>query len=219
MAQLKLKICGLTIASQAAAVAQLGVDAIGVIAVKNSPRFLAANKRTELWKAVAAAKPQVQRVLVVVNPSDSELDQLSPKAGHQYLQLHGEETPERCYELKQQLGLPIWKALRLRQKNDLEQLQAFTEVAEKILLEPWVPDQHGGTGKSLPLEWLRGLNVSCPWWLAGGMGSNNAASAIEELVALGLEPYGIDASSSVEDSPGIKNINEVKNLLTIISTI
>ena len=161
----------------------------------------------------------MQRVLVVVNPNDSELDQLSPKAGHQYLQLHGEETPERCYELKQQLGLPIWKALRLRQKNDLGQLQAFTEVAEKILLEPWVPDQHGGTGKSLPLEWLSGLNVSCPWWLAGGMGSNNAASAIEELVGLGLEPYGIDASSSVEDSPGIKNINEVRNLLTIISTI
>ncbi|MCX5930118.1 MAG: phosphoribosylanthranilate isomerase [Synechococcus sp. LacPavin_0920_WC12_MAG_50_7] len=176
MSQLKLKICGLTIASQAAAMAQLGVDAIGVIAVKNSPRFLAANKRTELWKAVAAAKPQVQRVLVVVNPNDSELDQLSPKAGHQYLQLHGEETPERCYELKQQLGLPIWKALRLRQKNDLGQLQAFTEVAEKILLEPWV-------------------------------------------LGLGLEPYGIDASSSVEDSPGIKNINEVRNLLTIISTI
>jgi len=92
-------------------------------------------------------------------------------------------------------------------------------VAEKILLEPWVPDQHGGTGKSLPLEWLKGLNVSCPWWLAGGMGSSNAASAIKALAALGLKPYGIDASSSVEASPGIKNIIEVKNLITTILSI
>ena len=111
---MKLKICGLTSPAQAAAVAEMGVDALGVIAATNSARFLPAAKRLELWGAVATANPSVLRVLVLVNPSNDQLDELRPEAGHQCLQLHGEESVERCAELQNELKLPIWKALRLR---------------------------------------------------------------------------------------------------------
>jgi phosphoribosylanthranilate isomerase len=210
MNQLKLKICGLTIASQAEAVARLGVDAIGVIAVANTPRFLAAEHRSQLWRAVAAANPQTNRVLVVVNPKDSNLDDLYPEAGHQFLQLHGDETPERCLELQQRLDLPIWKAVRLRAKEDLVKLQAYGDVAEKLLLEPWVPNQLGGSGHTMPLEWLADFQPPCPWWIAGGIGPTNVAEAIASLQNMKLTPYGIDTSSAIEISPGIKNMELVK---------
>ena len=108
MAAMKLKICGLTSPAQAAAVAEMGVDALGVIAATNSARFLPAAKRLELWGAVATANPSVLRVLVLVNPSNDQLDELRPEAGHQCLQLHGDESVERCAELQNELKLPIW---------------------------------------------------------------------------------------------------------------
>lgn len=219
MAAMKLKICGLTSPAQAAAVAEMGVDALGVIAASNSARFLPAAKRLELWGAVATANPSVLRVLVLVNPSNDQLDELRPEAGHQCLQLHGDESVERCAELQNELKLPIWKALRLRSSADLNQIGAYANVVEKILLEPHVPDQYGGTGHSLPLNWLAGFKPPCPWWLAGGMGASNVENALKDLEGIGSKPYGIDASSSVENSPGNKNIEKVKILLDIIKKL
>ena len=114
--------------------------------------------------------PNCCRVLVVVNPSDSELESLRPEQGHQLLQLHGEETPERCQQLRDELGLPLWKALRIRSAADLQQAQAYSAVVDGLLLDAWSDSAHGGTGERLPLQWLQGFQPLLPWWLAGGLG-------------------------------------------------
>ncbi|MFO7628272.1 MAG: phosphoribosylanthranilate isomerase, partial [Prochlorococcaceae cyanobacterium] len=153
-ASIRLKICGLRLPEQAAAVAALGVDAIGVIGVAASPRWLAPQQRPELFAALAAVSPSCQGVLVVADPSDRELAELDPERGHRIVQLHGQETPQRCRQLRAQLGCPIWKALRLRRSADLAQVQAYADSVDALLLDAWQPDQLGGTGQRIPLEWL-----------------------------------------------------------------
>ena len=96
-----LKICGFTQADQAAAVAAMGVEAIGVIGVEGSPRFVPAEQRKPLFQAAISASPACARVLVVADPTDGELADLDPRWGHQVVQLHGGESPERCHELRQ----------------------------------------------------------------------------------------------------------------------
>lgn len=191
--------------------AALGVDAIGVIGVAASPRWLAPQQRPELFAALAAVSPSCQGVLVVADPSDRELAELDPERGHRIVQLHGGETPQRCRQLRAQLGCPIWKALRLRQSADLAQVQAYAESVDALLLDAWQPDQLGGTGQRIPLEWLADFAPPLPWWLAGGV----AAERVPALLAA-LRPAGLDASSAVERAPGDKDLAKVAALLAAV---
>ena len=200
-----LKICGLTQPAQAAAVAAVGVDAIGVIAVEGSPRFLAPQRRASLFAAVADVAPACQGVLVVADPEDGDLAALDPRHGHRVVQCHGRETPERCSALRQSLGCAVWKALRIRQPEDLAMAQAYGGAVDALLLDAWVPDQLGGTGHRIPIEWLVGARFPLPWWLAGGLRADRVAEVLAQL-----SPHGLDVSSGVERSPGDKDLNLVR---------
>ena len=208
-----LKVCGLCDPNQARAVAALGVDAVGVIGVAASPRFLEPARRPALFAAVAAQSQACRRVLVVADPSDQDLPLLDPDAGgHQVLQLHGSETVERCIELRDRLtGARLWKALRIRTAADLDLATAYAPMVEALLLDAWVPDQLGGTGHHLPLEWLQGFRPPVPWWLAGGITPERVPEVLSRV-----QPDGLDASSGVEDRPGHKNLSRVKELVQAV---
>ena len=204
-----LKICGLRQENQAAAVAGLGVDALGVIAVPGSPRWLEPSRRPALFAAMRRANPRCRGVLVVADPSDADLDSLNPaQGGHDLVQLHGRESPRRCRQLAEQLGCPVWKALRISQPRDLEAVSSYAGEVEAVLLDAWVPDQLGGTGQRIPSEWLAGFRPPMPWWLAGGISPSNVAPLLGSL-----QPDGIDASSSVERAPGLKDLQLVSLLV------
>jgi len=209
----QLKICGLTQPTQAEAVAALGVDAMGVIAVEGSPRFVAQERRMELFAAMAAQAPGCQGVLVVANPEDADLAGLDPRWGHRVLQCHGNESPERCRVLRQSLGCAVWKALRIRRPEDLAVAQAYAESVDALLLDAWVPDQLGGTGHRIPIEWLQGVSFPLPWWLAGGMRAERVAEVLAQL-----SPHGLDASSGVERAPGDKDLELVRALLAAVQS-
>lgn len=207
-----LKICGLRQPDQAEAVARLGVDAIGVIGVQTSPRWVPPSERPQLFRRIATVAPACARVLVVADPADPDLALLDTRAGHSVLQLHGDESPQRCSELRQQLpGLMLWKALRIRQPADLERAAAYGEMVDALLLDAWVPDQLGGSGHRIPLEWLAGFAPSVPWWLAGGMRADRIP-----LVLQALNPSGIDASSGVERAPADKDLAAVEALVAAV---
>jgi len=208
-----LKVCGLRQPEQAAAVAALGVEAIGVIAVPSSPRWLAPPLRGPLFAAVAAARPDCLGVLVVADPQDGELPELMPERGHRVVQLHGSESVQRCRQLRQALGpgLLLWKALRIRRPEDLTQAEAYAGSVDALLLDAWVPDQLGGTGHRIPIEWLQGFRPPLPWWLAGGLSPERLAPALRQLSA--ALPDGVDVSSGVERAPGDKDLTRVADLV------
>lgn len=212
-----LKVCGLRQPPQAAAVARLGADAIGVIAVPSSPRWLEPAARAPLFAAVADASPACLGVLVVADPDDSQLPQLAPGQGHRVLQLHGDETVQRCLQLRDALGpeLLLWKALRIRSPQDLAQAEAYAGCVDALLLDAWVPDQLGGTGHRIPTDWLQGFRPPLPWWLAGGLSPERLAPALRELA--GAPPDGVDVSSGVERSPGDKDLERVTALVTALA--
>ncbi len=207
----RLKICGLRQPAQAAAVAALGVDAIGVIAVPASARFLESDARPQLFAAMRQVNPRCQGVLVVADPDDGQLAELEPGRGHDVVQLHGQESPERCRELRERLGCRLWKAVRLRQPADLDGLAAYSTVVDALLLDAWVPDQLGGTGHRIPLEWLAGWSAPGPWWLAGGITASRVAGVLAQL-----EPTGLDASSGVERAPGDKDLAQVQEMVKAV---
>jgi len=206
-----LKICGLRQPDQAAAIAGMGVAAIGVIAVESSPRFVPPERRAELFLAAKTARPACLGVLVVADPQPADLDWLGSGRGHDILQLHGQESAERCRELRQSLGVKVWKALRLRDRSDLNRAADYAHHVDGLLLDAWAADQLGGTGQRLPLTWLQGFKSEVPWWLAGGI----ASDALPEILAR-VRPDGLDVSSAVEKSPGDKDLEGVAKLVRAV---
>ncbi|KEF43190.1 MAG: phosphoribosylanthranilate isomerase [Cyanobium sp. CACIAM 14] len=206
-----LKICGLREPAQAAAIAGLGADAIGVIAVPSSPRFLPPAQRAELFAAMAGEASACFGVLVVADPADDQLEELSAARGHAVVQLHGNESVERCRALRRQLDVRLWKALRVRSPADLARAASYAAVVDALLLDAWVPGQLGGTGHRIPVGWLEGFRAPAPWWLAGGVGPATAADLLARL-----HPDGLDASSAVEDRPGVKNLERVAELVAVV---
>ena len=211
MAPPLLKICGLRDPAQAAAVAQLGVDAIGVIGVPGSPRFLEAEQRPALFAAMRAAAPGCRGGLVVADPLEQQWPQLELGQGHAVVQLHGSETPQLCGQLRSRLGCEIWKALRIRRPEDLQRAVDYAPVVDALLLDAWVPDQLGGTGHPIPIEWLQGFTPVLPWWLAGGIRAERVPGLLSQL-----GPTGLDASSGVERSPGDKDLDQVAALVAAV---
>ena len=210
----ELKICGITKTDQAIQIASLGVNAIGVIGVKNSPRFLPANSRSFLFKKLKEFNSEISRVLVVANIKDSELKEIINSDGTpSAIQLHGDESPKRCIELKQKFPtIKFWKALRIKSKLDIERTYEYENIVDSILLDAWSDKKLGGTGNRLNIEWLKNKQFKSKLWLAGGIDYNSAPKILRSL-----KPYGLDASSKLEISPGVKNIDSIKLLIRSIN--
>jgi len=208
-----VKICGLTDPEQALAIAQMGVEAIGVIGVAHSPRYLADSRRSLLFSTLSAAAPALKRVWVVADPNDDQIaSALNAEGSPTVIQLHGQEAPERCGQLRRRYPqTEWWKALRVRHADDLQQLKGFSTQVDALLLDAWSPEQLGGTGQRLPLSWINSLRFDLPWWLAGGISSEWIPEVLQQV-----SPSGLDASSRLEVSPGIKDLQKVKALVEAI---
>lgn len=199
--------------NQALEIASLGVNAIGIVGVKASQRYIPNKQRRELFRALEENYPKTERVWVVADPSEKEISEvLSGDGRPSIIQLHGKESMEVCRQLKNKYPFfQWWKALRIRQQEDLLIAQKYQDHADSILLDTWSSKVLGGTGDRLPLEWLTKINYQKPCWIAGGV----SAEWIPELLSK-VQPFGLDASSKLEDSPGIKDIKKVKSLLQAI---
>ena len=121
--------------------------------------------------------------------------------------------------VRDQLGaeLILWKALRIRSQADLERAEAYASVVDALLLDAWVPDQLGGTGHRIPIEWLEGFRPDLPWWLAGGITAERLPGALQALQA--PPPVGVDASSGVERAPGDKDLDRVAQLVAAVAAV
>ena len=208
-----IKICGITKTSQARRIAQLRVDAIGVIGVKNSPRFVPEEECMKIFDEVEKVSSSIETVFVIANEKLETIKCISNRSTPpSVLQLHGNESVDYCIELKNEFPtIKLWKAFRINSINDLKNINQFEKNIDAILIDAWDPKSLGGTGNRVPIELLINKTFKNPWILAGGI----SAEIIPEIFSQ-LRPDGIDASSLIETSPGIKNLEKVESLVRVI---
>ena len=205
-----IKICGITKTSQARSIAEFKINAIGVIGVKNSPRFVPEEECIKIFNEVEKVSSSIEKVLVIANKKLEEVKNINNRATPpSVLQLHGNESVNYCCELKNEFPtIKLWKAFRVRSINDLENISQYEKNIDAILLDAWDNNSLGGTGNRVPIELLINKTFKAPWILAGGI----SAEIIPEVFSK-LRPDGIDASSRLEISPGIKDIKKVESLV------
>jgi len=188
----RIKICGITNEKDALAAARFGADALGFIFAP-SPRRILPEKARQIIKALP---PMVQTVGVFVDEDLGEVSLVAEMCGLDILQFHGSESAEYCDSLDRR----VIKAVRLRNRQDLKILAKYDGVVHALLLDTYVPDKLGGTGMSFNWQWAVEARKYGRIILAGGLNPENVAAAISIA-----KPYGVDASSSVEHSPGVKD--------------
>ena len=205
-----VKICGITSIEQAVQVAELGTNAIGIISVDESPRYISPEKKKVIFKTLKDLYPNIERVSVVKNrPIDSIIKSFTKEQNETIIQLHGDEDINYCQELKQRIpNMSLWKAFRIKNKDDLHKIKPYEKFIDAILLDSWNENSYGGSGKRIKQTYLEDLSFSKPWWLAGGV----SCEWIDEILKK-IKPNGIDISSSVEISPGIKDLEKTKYII------
>ena len=208
-----IKICGVTKTSQARSIAELKINAIGVIGVKNSPRFVAEEECIRIFDEVEKVSSSIEKVFVIANEKLEAIKNIINRAvPPSVIQLHGNESVEYCRKLKNHFPtIKIWKAFRLKSISDLKEIKKYEKIIDAILLDAWDKKSLGGTGNRIPIELLIDKTFKTPWILAGGI----SAEIIPEIFSK-LRPDGIDASSQLEISPGIKDLKKVETLVRII---
>jgi phosphoribosylanthranilate isomerase len=199
---MRVKICGITQPQQSIAIASLGATALGFICVPSSPRYVTI---AQIQAALAPLPPNIDKIGVFANTTISEICQVVQESGLTGVQLHGDETPEFCYQLRQSLSqVEIIKALRVRSLEHLQTTTNYTDYVDTLLLDAYHPQQLGGTGQTLDWQMLERFSPSLPWFLAGGLTPDNILTALSQIT-----PNGIDLSSGVEHSPGNKDLDQV----------
>ncbi len=201
----RIKICGITTPEQAREVAVAGADAIGLVFAK-SPRRVTRERATDI---IAALPPLVQSVGVFVDPSEQELLDILAQCPLDLIQLHGNESPEFC----KRFAPRVIKAFRIKDEADLLALSPYRDTVRGFLLDAWSSRAMGGTGESFDWSIAKKacIQVSTPVILAGGLDPGNAAKAVTQV-----RPWGVDVSSGVEKSPGIKDMEKVKAFIKAV---
>ena len=207
--RLDVKICGLTRAADRDAAIAGGARWLGFVFYPPSPRSLT----PEAAAALVRGRPgSIETVGVFVDPGDAWLDAVLAHAPLDILQLHGAETPERVAEVRALTGRRVMKALSVADAADVARHEAYLGVADMLLFDakpPRVPGAIPG-GNGLAFDWrlLAGQRIKLPWLLAGGLDEANLLHAVRLTGA-----RAVDASSSIETAPGIKDPHRLARLL------
>ena len=211
-----VKICGLTSEEQALQIAKLGAHAIGIISVEESPRYVTAEIKKKIFKSLENFYPKIERVSVVQNsPIDLIIKNFLGNPTETIIQLHGDEDIDYCKKIREKIpNIGLWKAFRIKTKKDLDQIQPFEDFVDAILLDSWNEKTYGGSGKKIKSTYLKNLQFSKPWWLAGGI----SIEWINEIL-IDIKPDGLDISSSIEISPGQKDLKKTEELFNFLKGI
>lgn len=201
---MRVKICGLTTAEQVRQAGRAGAAYIGFNFFPKSPRSIALDAAAEL---AIEAQPGLAKVALLVDPDDALVDAVAALP-IDMLQLHGSETPERLAEIRTRTGLPVMKALGIRDADDLAEIDRYAPVADQLLIDAKPPrnaELPGGNGLTFDWRVIAGRRWPVPWLLAGGLTPDNVAEAIRLTGAA-----QVDVASGVESAPGVKDPMKVK---------
>ena len=209
---ISVKICGLKTDRALEAALSGGAAYVGFIFFPKSPRHITLEDASRLC---ALARGRAQSVAVSVNADDSMLESIVTKVQPDILQLHGSESPERLAAIKRRFGLPVIKALAIRDRADLALVDPYRGIADRFLFDAKPPvgsDLPGGNGVSFDWTLLSGLDSDIDYMLSGGLNAGNIATALNQTKA-----NSIDVSSGVESAPGSKDITLIAEFFEAVA--
>jgi phosphoribosylanthranilate isomerase len=183
-----VKICGVTNRDDALAAVEAGASAIGFNFYRESPRYISHTGAAMIGEKIPA---QVWKVGVFVNESPETIARIVLDAGLDIAQLHGSSMAR---------GVRIWRALSVADPT------AVTEAAEAVLIDSPVYGIFGGSGKTW--DWTQVPHLEHKVIIAGGLDADNVRLAIEQA-----QPWGVDACSRIEKSPGLKDHDKMRKFI------
>ena len=206
------KICGLKTAETVATAVDHGADFVGFNFFRKSPRYVEPEDAAALGRAMPS---RVLKTGLFVDDDDARIAAILAAAPLDLLQLHGAETPERVAAIKAQFDIPVMKVIKVRDRADIVRAADFETVADRLLFDAQPPAGMknalpGGNAVSFDWTLLQGFRSRLPWMLSGGLTPGNLVEAVRLTGA-----PAVDVSSGVEDRPGEKNINKIKDFLGV----
>ena len=203
---LEIKICGINDKLCMDAAIESKADYIGLVFYNKSPRNLSLDDSKQLLKN---RNQHSKIVALTVNADDGFISDIEQNIKPDYLQLHGNETPIRCEEIKVKFKIPIIKGIGVKNKLDLIKAnQDYENLCDILLLDSPSTILPGGNGEMFNWNIIKNCEPKKKWMLAGGLNINN----IEKAVKIS-NPPAIDISSGVEISKGIKDPEMIKNFI------
>lgn len=200
----KIKICGMRRVDDILYMNTYRPDYAGFILSEGFKRTVDIDTFCEL---ASRLDKDIKRVGVFVNePIESILKSYADMLD--VIQLHGEENAEYIDKLHENCGCEIWKAVRVKCPEDIKKANALP--VHKLLIDSFTAGSYGGTGKRVDLDVFSQVEISKPFFLAGGLNEDNVCEAMERV-----KPYGVDFSSSVE-TDGFKDENKIKKIVGTI---
>lgn len=206
------KICGLKTAESIGVAIDHGAEFIGFNFFKKSPRYVEPEQAGALGRVVPA---NVLKTGLLVDDDDARIASILVAAPLDLLQLHGGETPERVAAVKAKFGLAVMKVIKVRDAADIARAADYEAVADRLLFDAQPPADMknalpGGNAVSFDWTLLQGFRSRLPWMLSGGLTPGNLAEAVRQTGA-----PSVDVASGVEDRPGEKSLNKIKDFLGI----
>lgn len=205
------KICGLKDREGVDAAVDAGAAFLGFNFFPKSPRYVDVGTARDLAVTVPSG---VAKVALVVDADDALISDLTNVVPLDFLQLHGQETPERVLQIKADTGLPVIKAVGIADKTDLEKIDLYAPVADLLLIDAKPPkdgELPGGNGLAFDWRLVANRRWSVPWMLAGGLTAENVGEAVALTGA-----RQVDVSSGVETSPGVKDPDLIRAFLAAL---
>ncbi len=201
----RVKVCGMRDPLNVKGIAETKPDYIGFIFFSESSRYVGEEPEMALFNNVS---PGIKRVGVFLNEDNYKILDLSLATGLDMIQLHGNESPVTCLQLKA-TGLLIIKAFNIGKNFGFENLIPYMPVCDYFLFDTKT-EKPGGSGKKFNWEKLEEYTLDKPFFLSGGIGPEDAGE-IKAIENRGF--FGVDVNSRFENTPGIKDITLIKTFI------
>jgi phosphoribosylanthranilate isomerase len=205
MMKLTVKICGMRESDNIMAAAELEPEIMGFIFYPKSPRFAG-----ELLKPdILSLLPQnITKAGVFVNADYRTISETIKKYSLEIVQLHGDESPDLCFRLKE-TGIRVIKAFSLNENSGFISMSQYIQCTDYFLFDSFTSDR-GGSGQKFDWKKVDDYDLGHPFFLSGGI-SPDDATVISGINSPSF--YGVDLNSRFEIEPGLKNIEKLKVFL------
>ncbi|MBU0910446.1 MAG: phosphoribosylanthranilate isomerase [Proteobacteria bacterium] len=201
----RIKICGMTDLEEVRHAVAAGVDALGFIFAKASPRYIEPERARVI---ISSLPPFVDAVGVFLNDEADRVAEIVQYCNVTVIQLHGSESPDYCRRFRTR----VIKAFQVHDKLTAGDLFAYEDVVSGFLLDTYDKKQAGGTGTTFDWSLIHKLQPGKPLILAGGLGPANVAQAITAV-----RPFAVDINSAIETEPGRKDPVLISRLVEAVA--